>query len=103
VPLIVVGRTWDYNPEVPSVISGYGIDWGRWLAAFERAEIPESHILLCPPAWRRSNAREHAEEKLGMPYLSNTLAEAMCLRLWGERAEEVHALLAPRRKRKKAA
>jgi len=113
-PLIVVGEEWTPHGISTATFASLCESWGKWLAALERGGVPETQILrVAPNTWRaavfgknrpktsvalKEHACKHVERALSMHNLHHDLAEALCLRLWGEHAGEVHAVLAALKK-----
>jgi hypothetical protein len=116
-PLVIVGEEWT-NPNMGRrVLTLLGESWGMWRAAIEyEGAHRQGHIVrVNPNTWRaavfgkkrpqkrdelKKFAVEYVHRRFGEPLvLSDNIAEALCIRVWAERAEEVHALLAPRKKK----
>jgi hypothetical protein len=121
-PLVVVGENHTSHGLSRAAYASLQQSWGLWLAAFESCGAdPKLVVRVDPQTWRaavfgrgrpktrdalKAYAVNYAHRALGAPPgLSDDIAEAMCLRVWAERASEVHELLtAPaKKKRKKAA
>jgi hypothetical protein len=125
-PLIVVGEEWTPHGLSTAAFASLCESWGKWLAAFETAGVPPGQILrVAPNVWRdavfgkrrpkttealKAYACLYADKQLDQPRLSHNIAEALCIRVWGQHAGQVHAVLdglkAPKVKkvkRKKAA
>jgi hypothetical protein len=118
-PLVVVAETWRTNTEgpkekrskigFPQVLS-LGAQWGRWLAEFERLDVPPKRILLVDTGtWRQAifgrsrgasdgfkrQAQMRARVVLGHD-VGPDEAEALCIGLWGLRSEKVAKALGAR-------
>ena len=94
----------------------YGLSSTSWLTALRRVgiNIRMSWLREKPQTWQakvfgkprsrtlkglKVSAVRYAEEKLKMgPDLQENIAEAACIRVWAERAPEVHALLTRQKK-----
>jgi hypothetical protein len=121
VPLVVVGEEWTHHGLSAAAYASLCENWGKWLAAIETANAKCHIVRVKPNTWRaavfgkhkpstrdglKTFAIRYVHQTLDQPLnLSDNIAEALCLRVWGERAAEVHALLAPKAaktKKKKA-
>lgn len=122
-PCIIVGEEWTSHGLSRAAYKKLNESWGLWMAALERERKPGDvvHVVrINPQSWRskvfgarRPKTREglkqlavvYAQKVLkAPPQLSDDIAEALCLRVWAERAPEVHALLnKPVKKRKRKA
>lgn len=111
-PLVVVGEEWTSHGLSRSAYKSLNESWGLWMAALERQKKPSDRVHVArvsPQTWRskvfgksRPKTRDglkklavvYAQRVLKTPpQLSDDIAEAMCLRVWAERAVEVHELL----------
>lgn len=121
-PLVIVGEEWTSHGLSRTAYKQLNESWGLWRAALERQKKPRDvvHVVrVNPQSWRsklfgkrRPRTREglktlavqYAHRVLkAPPHLSDDIAEALCLRAWAERAPEVHELLEPKKKKRKAA
>jgi hypothetical protein len=122
-PLVIVGEAWTPHGMSTAAFASLCESWGKWLAAIESVTNDAGlapHIVRVPPnTWRaavfgkrRAKTREglkaqavaYCQNALKQPpHLSDNIAEALCLQVWASRASEVHALLAPPKRRKKVA
>jgi len=120
-PLVVVGEEWTAHGISSAAYASLCEGWGKWLAAIESAAAAypgtnaHAHVVrVNPNVWRaavlgkrrpkksadlKRAAVQYAELALGMPpNLSDNIAEALCIRVWAERAAVVHELLKPKRR-----
>ena len=119
-PLVVVGEQWTPHGLSRAAYASLCASWGLWLAALENAGVdPKRIVRVNPQTWRsavfgrhqpktreglKTLAVQYVHKALGAPpNVSHDIAEAMCLRVWAERAAEVHAVLEPKKKKRKAA
>ena len=117
-PLVIVGEEWTPHGLSRSAYQSLNESWGLWQAAIERERKAADVVYVvrvAPQSWRaavfgkrRPKERKglkhlavlYAHKQLGTPLnLSDNIAEALCLRVWAERAGEVHAVLAPKKPR----
>jgi hypothetical protein len=118
-PLVIVGEQWTAGMSYSSYVTLVE-SWGMWRAAieYEGAHRTAHIVRVHHQTWRaavfgkrrpkdraslKKFAIEYIHQKLGEPRcLSDNIAEALCLRVWAARADEVHELLAPKKRRKAA-
>lgn len=112
-PLIVASERWVRhglsNPAFESLCES----WGKWLGALEEEAPAALVVRVLPDTWRdavfgrrrerkrdalKIQAQRYAGHALGMPGVHDDIAEALCLRVWAQRADEVHALIAEPKK-----
>lgn len=123
-PLVVVAEQWTPHGLSRAAYKSLNESWGLWQAAIEREHVGKFskikvHVVrVSPQTWRsavfgKRRPRErkdlkqlavvYANKQLGAPpAISDNIAEAMCIRVWAERASEVHDALAVKGKRKAA-
>lgn len=116
-PLVVAAEHWSRHGLSNRALESLQQTWGRWLEWIDLERLRGAkgvHVVQAlPDVWRsavfgkhRGKIREdlkkqavlYADRVLGFPMLANDVAEALCVRVWASRADEVHALLDPRPK-----
>jgi hypothetical protein len=109
VPLIVIREHWTRHGLSNASFESLLINWGKWEAALEMAgALPDMVVKALPDTWRRplfgplkglkrpqlkQKAHLYVTQVMKLPPYSEDICEALCIREWGSRADEVHTLL----------
>lgn len=116
-PLIIVGEQWTRHGLSNAAYKALNERWGKWEEEIERLGVMANVVRVYPQTWRaavfgKSRPRKSADLKRWAvkyvelqlkqgPNIHDDIAEALCIRVWAERAPEVHALLESLKKKKR--
>jgi hypothetical protein len=109
IPLIVVREHWSRHGLSNAAFESLLMNAGKWNQALELAGAHMDMVITAlPDTWRRplfgslkgmkrpqlkQRAKLHVAQVMKLPPYSEDICEALCIRDWGSRADEVHALL----------
>lgn len=105
VPLIVVREDWTHHGMSDVAYKSLLVNWGKWEAELEHIGLPASCIIAVltntwhgaifgkagvPREQRKARAQAYVQHAMKLPPYGEDISEALCIRAWGQRAEEVH-------------